>query len=189
MTSRLDLTPDSLGRAWTLVLVRGLTAIAFGVLALASPGPTLVVLLGIYGIYAVIDGLLALFAALRGGGVVPRWWLALAGAAGFAAGAIALLAPGVTTVVLAVIVGIAAIVRGVLEIIGAIQMRERLHNDWVLILSGATSLVFGAAIVFAPGASALILIGVIGVWAIALGALLVVLALRLRKRPIAGTPF
>ena len=53
---------QTLGRAWWLVLLRGLAAIAFGILALAWPGVTLVTLVLFWGAWALIDGVTALVA-------------------------------------------------------------------------------------------------------------------------------
>lgn len=68
---------SALHRSWWLLLLRGLIAIAFGVATFVWPQISLLSLILVYGIYAVADGILALVAAIRGGGIAPRWWLAL----------------------------------------------------------------------------------------------------------------
>lgn len=181
MQTNIDTMKTALGRAWWLVLLRGLAGIGFGVMALAWPGMTLFVLIILYGVYALLDGVLALGAAARGGGLVPRWWLALAGLVGLAAGAIALIWPGITALVLVLVIGAAAIVRGVFEIVGALQLRKAIRNEWMLIVSGAISVVFGLILIAAPGAGAVALVWLIGLWAIAFGVFFVILSLRLRR--------
>lgn len=153
----------------------------FGILAFAWPGVTLLTLVVFYGVYALFDGVFALIAAIRGGGVAPRWWLALVALASVAAGVIALLWPGITAIALVVVIGAAAIVRGVFEIIGAVQLRKTIDNEWFLGLSGAISVLFGMAILAAPGLGALTLVWLIAAWAILFGVLMVGLSLRLRK--------
>jgi uncharacterized membrane protein HdeD (DUF308 family) len=54
-------------------LLRGIVAIGFGVLAFILPGLTLLTLVVVYGVYAFIDGLLALISAVIGGAPAPRW--------------------------------------------------------------------------------------------------------------------
>ena len=68
-----------------LILLRGICAILFGVLAFAWPD-TVVTLVVLYGAFALVDGVLAVAAAISGGAPASRWWLAIVGLAGIAAG-------------------------------------------------------------------------------------------------------
>jgi uncharacterized membrane protein HdeD (DUF308 family) len=74
-----------------------------------------------------------------------------------------------------------AIVHGVFEIIGAIQLRKEIQNEWMLILAGAISVIFGVIIMAAPGAGALGLVWAIAAYSIVFGAMLVGFAFRLRQ--------
>jgi uncharacterized membrane protein HdeD (DUF308 family) len=171
----------ALAKNWWLILLRGICAILFGVLAFAWPGVTLVTLVVLYGAFALVDGVLAVAAAITGGAAAPRWWLAIMGLAGIAAGLLTFLWPGVTALVLLVFIAIWAIVTGVLQIVGAIQLRKEIDNEWLLIAGGALSVLFGLAVLVRPGAGALALIFVIGAFAIAYGIILVAFAFRLRR--------
>ena len=82
---------DALAKYWWLLLLRGIAAIIFGVLAFAWPGTTLLTLVPFYGAYALADGVLAGIAAFIGGAWAPRWWLAIIGGLGIAAGLLTLL--------------------------------------------------------------------------------------------------
>ena len=53
---------NMIGRHWWAVGLRGLAALVCGVLALVWPGLTLVVLVALFGAYALVDGLFALAA-------------------------------------------------------------------------------------------------------------------------------
>jgi len=53
-----------LSRNWWAVLLRGVLAILFGILAFAWPGITLEVLVLFFGAYALVDGVFALIAGL-----------------------------------------------------------------------------------------------------------------------------
>jgi uncharacterized membrane protein HdeD (DUF308 family) len=170
-----------LARNWWIELVRGIAAIVFGLLAFVLPGVTLLTLVILYGAYALADGVFALIAAIRGeAGPAPRWWLAVVGALGVAAGLATFLWPGLTALILAIFIGAWSLARGVFEIVGAIRLRKEIDNEWLLILSGLLSVVFGAVVLLMPGAGALAIVWIIGAYAIALGALHVGLALRLR---------
>ena len=170
-----------LARYWWLILLRGIAAIAFGVLAFIWPGLTLVTLILFWGAFTLIDGVLALAHAIMGGNMGSRWWLALIGVAGIAAGILTFMWPGVTLLVLLWFIAGWAIVLGVFQIMGAIRLRREIDNEWTLILGGALSVLFGVVLLGAPGAGAIGLSWMIGAFAIAFGVLLVMAAFRLRK--------
>jgi uncharacterized membrane protein HdeD (DUF308 family) len=172
----------ALAQNWWLMLLRGIAAILFGILAFIWPGVTLITLVILYGAYALIDGVLALYAAFTGrGGPIPTWWLVVGGLLGIAAGLVTFFWPGVTALVLILFIGAWALVRGIFEIIGAIQLRKEIDNEWMLILGGILSVIFGLAVMVMPGAGALALIWVIAFYAILFGALMIGFALRLKK--------
>src|SRR5438445_9246503 len=110
---------QALARYWWLLLLRGIAAIIFGVLSFAWPGITLVTLVLFWGAFALVDGVLALANAFMGGNMGHRWWLALVGLAGIAAGVVTFMAPGLTALVLLLFFAGWAIALGVFQIVGA----------------------------------------------------------------------
>jgi uncharacterized membrane protein HdeD (DUF308 family) len=176
--------PTVLSRNWWAIALRGVAAIIFGVLAFVLPGITLAALIVLFGAYAIVDGIFNLVAAARGEADQrgePRWWLVLEGIVSIAAGLVAFVWPGLTALTLVYLIGAWAIVTGVLEIVAAVRLRQRIANEWWLVLSGALSIVFGVLVMLAPGAGALAMVFWIGAYAIIFGALLVGLAFRLRS--------
>jgi uncharacterized membrane protein HdeD (DUF308 family) len=171
----------ALAKNWWMLLLRGIAAIIFGGLSLAWPGMTLVTLILFYGAYVLVDGVLAIVAAITGGTLAPRWWLAVVGLLGIAAGLLTFMMPGVTALVLLYFIAGWAIATGVFQIIGAIRLRKEIDNEWLLVLGGLISVLFGGAMFAAPGAGALALVTVIGIYAIIIGVLLVALSFRLKK--------
>ncbi len=172
---------DDLARNWWLVLLRGIAAILFGLLTIMWPGLSLLTFVLLFGVFALFDGGLALGAAIMGGSAEPRWWLALVGLLGIAAGALALLWPGVTGLVLLIFIAAWAITAGVFEVMGAIKLRKEIEGEWWLITTGILSVLFGFLILLFPGAGALSIAFVIGWFAILYGGLLVGLSWRLKK--------
>ena len=172
---------DDLARNWWLVLLRGIAAILFGLLTIMWPGLSLLTFVLLFGVFALFDGGLALGAAIMGGSAEPRWWLALVGLLGIAAGALALLWPGITGLVLLIFIAAWAITAGVFEVMGAIKLRKEIEGEWWLITTGILSVLFGVLILLFPGAGALSIAFVIGWFAILYGALLVGLSWRLKK--------
>ena len=172
---------DALAKNWWLVLLRGLCAVAFGVLAFAWPGITLVTLVLLYGGFALADGILAIATAIMGSHSAPRWWLAVMGLLGIAAGILTFVWPGITALVLLMFIAFWAIATGVMQIIGAIKLRKEIENELFLILGGILSVVFGIVMLAQPGAGALALVLVIGGYAIVYGVLLIAFSLRLHR--------
>jgi uncharacterized membrane protein HdeD (DUF308 family) len=176
---------EVLAQSWWLIFLRGLAGIAFGILAFVWPGLTLFTLVLFYGAYALLDGVFALISALVGKGkVVPRWWLIIVGLSGVAAGVVTFSWPGLTAVLLLYFIAAWSIVHGIFEMVGAIQLRKHIENEWWLILAGLLSVVFGVLVMAMPGAGALALVWYVGTYAIVFGVMLVALSLRLRQHHV-----
>jgi uncharacterized membrane protein HdeD (DUF308 family) len=174
----------SLAEHWWLVLLRGIAAVIFGVLAFVWPGITALTLVLLWGAYALVDGAFSLWAAIAGrGGATTgeRWWLAVVGVLGLVAGVIAFLMPGLTAGVLLIVIAAWAIAIGVMAIIGAIQLRKEIEGEWLLILSGAIAIVFGVLMLAQPASGALAVIWMIGTFAIIFGIDLIWLAFKLKR--------
>jgi uncharacterized membrane protein HdeD (DUF308 family) len=171
-----------LSRSWWILAVRAVAAVIFGLLALIWPQITLLALVLVFGAYALVDGVFALVAAARGrqlaGG--SRGWLVLEGLLGIGAGIVALLWPGITALALLWVIAFWAVLTGVLEIVAAVRLRRVLDNEWLLVVAGTLSIIFGLILMIWPGSGAIGLVWLIGIYAIAFGIVLGGLALRLR---------
>jgi uncharacterized membrane protein HdeD (DUF308 family) len=171
-----------LAENWWLLLLRGLAAIAFGVIAFLWPGITLVALTYLFGIYAIVDGVVAIWAAFNAqGDAGPRWWLGLSGVVGIIAGIVAFAYTGITALVLLVFIAVWAIIIGVLQLYAAIQLWKVIDNDWWLILSGLLSIAFGAVLIAWPSTGALAVIWTIAWFAVFFGCMFIGLAFELKK--------
>jgi uncharacterized membrane protein HdeD (DUF308 family) len=171
----------ALAENWWLILLKGICAIIFGLLALAWPGVTVLTLVLFYGAFALVDGVLALAAAIKGGVPAPRWWLAVVGIIGIGAGILTFAWPGITALVLLFLIASWAIATGIMQIIGAIRLRKEIDDEWLLIASGALSVLFGIILVVQPKVGVLALVWVIGAYAILYGILLCGFAWRIHK--------
>jgi uncharacterized membrane protein HdeD (DUF308 family) len=165
---------------WTFIL-RGILAIAFGILAFFAPGLGIAVLVGLFAAWALIDGATNLAEAIRRRGRDRSWWLGiLEGIVGIVAGVVALLFPALAAEALVLIIGAWAIITGIFEIVAAIRLREQISGELWLGLAGLASILFGVVLFLFPGAGALSLVWLIGGFAIAFGAFLIMLGWRLR---------
>lgn len=169
---------------WWMFLVRGIAAIVFGILAFLWPAMTLFTLVLFYGAFMLVDGVVAIVAAIRGRNLNARWWLLAAGISGVVAGILTFLWPGVSALVLLVIIACASIVGGFFQIAGAIALRKEIEGEWLLILSGIVSILFGAVLLAQPGTGALALVWLIALYAVTVGIVFVALALRLRNHKL-----
>ena len=174
---------SDLGRNWGWIVVRGIAAVIFGVLALVLPGITLAALVLLWGAYALADGILALIAAfrIRDRGK-PFWALLVVGILGIAAGILTFIWPGMTAIVLLAFIAAWWLVMGIFQIIAAVRLRKSVENEWLLGLSGLLSVIFGVLMLINPGAGALAVIWVIGAYAVVFGVLLIALGIKLRSR-------
>ncbi|WP_116520309.1 HdeD family acid-resistance protein [Achromobacter insuavis] len=173
---------DQIGRHWGWVALRGVVAILFGLMAMFMPAITLSALVLVWGAFALADGVLALIAGIRiRDRGRPLWALIVVGLLGVGAGIATFLWPGLTALVLLYIIAFWALVAGVFQVIAAIRLRKDIRNEWFLGLSGLVSILFGAMLVMQPGAGALALVWVIGIYAVFFGILLLVFSLRLKQ--------
>ncbi len=171
---------------WWVVLLRGVLAILFGVLAYTWPGLTVLLLVSIWGAYALIDGIVGVVAGIRG-----KWGsLVVIGLIGIAAGIVAFLWPGLTAVTLLWVIAFWAIVAGVLQISAAIRLRKEVEGEWLWVLSGILTVGLGVLFFLYPGAGILSVTWLIAALAIVWGILLVMLSFKLKglKGRLAGQP-
>src|SRR5512142_2592838 len=113
---------SALSRNWWLVLLRGVLAILFGILAFVWPGITWLTLIIIFGVYTIVDGVVAVVTGLSRTKESPRWWhFLLEGLISIVAGVVALILPELATLVLIYILASWAVITGVLEIAAAIR--------------------------------------------------------------------
>lgn len=177
---------NTLSENWWTLALRGLVGVLFGLIVLFSPSLSLLVLVFVFGAYAVVDGVLAVVAGIRGT-AGSRWLLIVEGVVGVLAGVVAFAWPGITALALLYLVAFWAIFGGIAEIASAIALRREIEGEWALVLGGALSIVFGLVLAVLPGVGILSLVWLVGIYAIFFGASLLVLAFRVR-REVGGNP-
>ena len=172
---------DTLSRNWWAVVLRGVAGILFGIGIFLMPGLSLAVLVLLFGAYAFVDGIFGIVSAIRRRGTSDRWWLLLLeGIAGVAVGIITLLWPGITAFVLLYLIAFWALITGVLEEAAAFRLRQVITNEWLLVLTGLTSIALGVVLLLFPRAGVLAVVLWIGAYAFVTGILLIALGFRLR---------
>ncbi|EPX78233.1 HdeD family acid-resistance protein [Litoreibacter arenae] len=172
---------DYLQRSWWIFLLRGVAAIVLGIMAFAWPALTLAVLVTLFGAYVFADGIFGLIDAIRYRDRLKRIWpLVLESTLGIVVGVLTLFWPGVTALVLLMFIAAWAVVGGLLRIVLAFQIRKEITGEWILILGGVMSILFGGLLVAVPQVGLITLVWIIGIYAILFGVLFMVLGFRLR---------
>lgn len=172
---------ETLGRNWWAILIRGVAAIIFGLWSMFAPAISLVALVLLFGAYTLADGLFAIVTAVRQRRQQDRWGtLLLRGVLGIVAAVLTLFWPAITALSLVFLIAGWAIVTGALEIATAITLRKEISGEWLMVLAGIASVVFGILLVLFPGTGALAVVLWIGAYALAFGVILVALAFRIR---------
>lgn len=172
-----------LAKTWWSLVVRGLVAIALGLIAFARNGVTTDQLAVLFFAYTLLDGLAAIGGAVHAAQENERWTaLLLEGFASFATATVVIAWPGVTVWPLMYIVAAWAFATGALEIAGAMPLRKSLESASLLALSGMASLFLGCLMVVMPLATPFIIARWIGGYSLIFGVLLLVLGFRLRAR-------
>jgi uncharacterized membrane protein HdeD (DUF308 family) len=170
-----------LSTSWWVLAVRGAAALLFGMLALLWPGITLLVFVAMFAAYAMVSGTMAVIGAIRHRSEKGWWVSLLLGIVGAGAGLVAVFNPGLTLFVLVLLVAAHAVVTGIFDIVAAIRLRKEIEREWLLVLTGVVSLVFGLLVFLFPPAGALALALMAAFYAIFIGTALLVLAFRCRK--------
>lgn len=155
---------------WWTMAIRGAITALFGVAAIAWPDITLAVLIGLFGAFMLVDGVIAFVSAVRAGQEGQRWWTYIVeGIVEVAIGIAVFSVPQVTAVILLYFIAFWAIFVGIWRIATAIELRREIPGEWIWGLSGLVTLLFGFAILVFPGAGALALVTLVGLFALAFG--------------------
>lgn len=181
-----------LARNWGWFMLRGILALAIGVIAILYPASALAAFTLIFAAFAVVDGFFSIVAGVRGARTSSdRWWeLILRGIVGISIGLLFLAAPVVVVISYAVaslvLLAIWSVATGVFEISAAVRLRREIKGEWLLALSGMLSMLLGIAVplilLFFPAAAILSVGVMMGIYALAAGIVLIALALRLRRQ-------
>jgi uncharacterized membrane protein HdeD (DUF308 family) len=184
-----ELVIDVFARNWGWVALRGVIAILFGLLTIFRPGISLGALIVLFGVFALVDGLFRIVSAVANRHNEARWGtLVLGGALGVAVGLFTFAMPGMTAIALLYVIAFWAIFTGAAEIAVAIRLRKVITGEWMLVIAGVASVLFGVFLVARPAAGALAVALWIGCYALVVGVMLLVLAFRLRHWSHDHTP-
>lgn len=139
--------------------LRGLLMLLGGIYAIIWPMEALAVLVLFGGILLIIDGVLGLWSLTFGGGKSGNYWFdVVANAASLLLGIVILISPLLATIFtvtfLSMLVGIAAILVGAMQIVVVVRERESYARIWPVVLSGISYVLLGLVFLIFPLLSA-----------------------------------
>ena len=169
---------EKMSGIWWAFLLRGLLALGLGVSALIWPSLTLALLIRLIGIYAVLDGAAGIVSSLRYRELQSYLVLSLAS---LALGAILIFWPGVTVKGLLIILGFWAVLQGANLFLAGRGAEIDDPNRTLLTTTGTVLAVIGLILIIWPGVGVITISWLVAALAFLIGALLVFLALRLRR--------
>jgi uncharacterized membrane protein HdeD (DUF308 family) len=168
-------------RNWWSLAICGLIAVLLGIITFVWPASGSGLL---FGVYALIDGVVSIIGAVRASAAHERWGaLLLEGVAGLVAGCATLFWPAITVIALTAVIAVWAIITRIFEISAAWRLRKHISGEWLLASGGAAPVIFGVfVLMIAPLAGALVLALWLGAYALVFGVLMIALGFRLRSR-------
>jgi uncharacterized membrane protein HdeD (DUF308 family) len=174
---------DLVTPSWKLVAARGVVALLFGIVAFLWPALTLSALALLFGVYALVDGLLAIGVGARSGSSAHAWTFGLEGLLGVALGLVAIQWTHATITLVVYGFGLWAIATGTLELLAAHALRGSGAATTMLRVGGVLSLLLGVVVLVAPYGSAVAFLVVLASYALTFGAAMIGHAMDLRRYP------
>ena len=165
----------------TSLIVRGILAVIVGIIALAWPSVTVLALVILFAVYAFMAAGLQAARAFSSRKAGPVFGHLLLGLVDLTAGVVALAWPGPTALVLVLIMGVWAIVAGLVEISAAFGHGEAAGTRALFILGGLITVAFGVVLCARPGLGAVTLALLFGLFSLIFGIWMLVQGIELRR--------
>jgi len=181
MNSPLSPLLSAVGRSWWILLLYGLVALGFGIIAIGWPMSAAIALAWTLGVMAIVEGVISLLALITGGSGASRGWLLLYVVASLGFGVLAVINPLATASVLVLFLAAWLLVAGIYRIVFALRVRKQIQGEWLLILSGVLAIVLGLLFAANPYAGVAVTTLWIGIGSLLYGVLQVLVAFKLRK--------
>jgi uncharacterized membrane protein HdeD (DUF308 family) len=180
----MNTTLRALSQDWWIFLLEGVVAIVIGLIVLFWPGPTLHVIIVLFGLFALLSGVVEVFAAIGAADNHQPWgWKLTRALLGILVGLAILRWPGASVLFVLYLVGFWLILGGIVGIVEAFAEHREVQHVWLLLLASAVSLLFGIAMFAWPKVAVVTVVYLVGIYAIVQGLVLCVLAFQVRSHP------
>jgi uncharacterized membrane protein HdeD (DUF308 family) len=166
---------------WWLIILRGVVALLFGIIALIAAGATLLFLVYLFGSYVLLEGIFAIIGSLvERTSSSARWMMFLLGLVGIVVGVLTFIHPGDVALVIFYLVAIWLIISGLFEIISAFTLSAA-GAQWLEVGVGVISIILGIIFFLHPTSSILSIVWLLGIFALVYGIIQIVRAIQLRS--------
>lgn len=189
---KINVLNEMFHRAWWVVLLRSILALLLGLLAFFWPAATIVALVQLLGLFFLLDAVLLIIGAIAGFTGISRWlsllggiFCALAGIAIFSQPSISTLAMGAFVIYL---VAAFILIAGILRLFTVIRLWKTSRHKWLLLVESIVAIVFAVVLIESPIVSAVVLMRIVGIFAVVMAVSMIILALGLRKLARAASP-
>jgi uncharacterized membrane protein HdeD (DUF308 family) len=168
---------------WKSYLLRGIAALLFGIFTLIWPSLTVFILVILFAVYVVIDGIFLIAGGFRSPNAYRhRWLIILQGVLGVIIGIAAFIWPGITAVALLYLIGAWAVITGIIEIVAGINMRKEIRGEGWMIASGVLSVILGILLMLWPFEGIIAVALLIGIYALIYSGFMFFMTYRARRR-------
>jgi len=174
---------ETMVKNWWLVSLRGLVALALGIIMLVmDPLEAAVLLVLFIGFYALVDGIFALVVGIMNRPPHRnRAWLIAEGIIGILAGAAILAAPLLAGTLIVYFIAFWALLTGILELVFSIAEWKSLPGAWMILVNGIISVLLGGLILANVVAGTVLLVFIIAIYLVIFGLLLMLLGFSLKS--------
>ena len=170
-----------LSRNWWWLALRGIAMLLFGIVALGWRGNSLGSFMLLFGGFALVDGLLAIFVALTNVAGNKRWWILLHGLTCLALAIFTLIRTEIAGTILLYMVVTWTLITGMMEVVGTRRLDRLISNEQLLYQSGKVSILFAVLLIFVSKTGVLSVAQMFGPAAVIFGLLTLVLSLNIRN--------
>jgi uncharacterized membrane protein HdeD (DUF308 family) len=154
--------------SWWMLAIRGIIALLFGLAVFIRPNIFTSFAL-LFGVYALVDGIMAAGTAMDERASNGHWWIVLLeGLVGIVFGLLAMF----TTMSLLYVIAFWALIMGILELASVFAMHRNFMHDWTMVIAGIASVVLGIVVFFFTGKSVLSLLWIVGIFGIVFGVMM-----------------
>jgi uncharacterized membrane protein HdeD (DUF308 family) len=165
----------------TSLILLGILAVIAGIIAIAWPGVTVLALVILFAVYAFIDAGLEAARAFTSRTAGPVFGHLLLGLISLAAGVVAVVWPAPTALVLVLVIGIWAVIGGIVEIVNGFGSGKTAGTRAMYILTGLVSTAFGVLLFARPGVGAITLALLFGLFSLIYGISRITLGVQLHQ--------
>jgi uncharacterized membrane protein HdeD (DUF308 family) len=166
---------------WVVFFINGMIALLFGLLLLFVSEVMILKLVRIFGVVLFLAGLVMFYFSYRNMKTGKSYMIVMVEAI-FAVliGLILTIAPGKSLNLFLTLIGIWAVIMGLIQIIMTIRLRKKVSQHYLFSANGVITLVFGLLLIYSPMATLGSLITIIGILSVLAGIVMIYLGFKVK---------